>query len=85
MDLEHFKVLGGIVIFTHPLVRKKEKIRMAKEKYMLDISKMSLAEQQRVALAFRKMANRRFKRFESDIQKSQGIEHLEKLLEYKKA
>ena len=51
---------------------------------MLDISKMSLAEQQRVASAFRKMADRRFKRFESDVQKSQGIEHLEKLLEYKK-
>ena len=41
---------------------------MSEEKYMPDISTMSLAEQPGAALAFKKMAERRFKRFESDIQ-----------------
>ena len=41
---------------------------MGEEKYMPDIVNMSLAEQQGAASAFKKKADRRFQRFEFDIQ-----------------
>ena len=41
---------------------------MGEEKYMPDNAKMTLAEQEGSASAFKKMADRRFKRFECDIQ-----------------
>ena len=40
---------------------------MPEEKYMTDISKIGLAEQQGAASAFKKIAGRRFNRFQSDI------------------
>ena len=41
---------------------------MGEEKYLPDILNMTLAEQQGTATAFKKKADRRFQRFEGDIQ-----------------
>ena len=41
---------------------------MGEEKYMPDIGKMTLSEKQGAASALKKMADRRFKSFECDIQ-----------------
>ena len=41
---------------------------MSEEKYVPDYVKMTLAEQLRGASAFKKVAERRFKRFNGDIQ-----------------
>ena len=41
---------------------------MGEEKYMQDFEKMTLSEKQGAASAFKKMADRRFERFECDIQ-----------------